>query len=201
MSDSTQNSITVRPLEPKTYIVKAFYSNGCQPSASVKINIDASVTLNFEYEYVYSCFKPAIITFKNLSKGGANYTWILGNQAALLNDTYPELTANKNVVENMVLKSGSKEGCEFVFSKPVEIFNWDGIIPNVITPNNDKKNDTFVIGYPNSQLEIYDNWGKKIFNTPEYKNDWGPGVKSGPYYYLLKIPGGQQCKGWIEVID
>lgn len=65
-------------------------------------------------------------------------------------------------------------------------------IPNVFTPNGDGVNDHFfidnLINYPYSQLEIYNRWGKKVYSTNNYQNDWdGKGIADGTYYYVLTL--------------
>ena len=67
---------------------------------------------------------------------------------------------------------------------------------NIITPNGDGKNDTFHIDniehYPNAELTIFNRWGKKIYQTREYMNNWG-GMHNGQilpnstYYYVLEL--------------
>jgi len=77
---------------------------------------------------------------------------------------------------------------------------------NVITPNGDDKNDTFVIPdldfYPGSKLSIYNRWGNEVYHSDNYKNDWdGKGLADGTYYYLFerKDPAGKIkiFKDWI----
>jgi gliding motility-associated-like protein len=67
---------------------------------------------------------------------------------------------------------------------------------NIITPNGDGKNDTFHIDniehYPNAELTIFNRWGKKVYQTREYMNNWG-GLHNGQilpnstYYYVLEL--------------
>ena len=77
---------------------------------------------------------------------------------------------------------------------------------NVITPNGDGLNDVFVIDniklYPGSTFEVYSRWGRQIFQTTNYQNDWGmdASIAPGVYYYLLTVPGGTTTKGWVEVV-
>ena len=63
---------------------------------------------------------------------------------------------------------------------------------NVITPNQDDKNESFVIDnidkYPNSRLVIYNRWGSKVLDRVGYQNDWnGRDVSSGVYFYILEL--------------
>ena len=77
---------------------------------------------------------------------------------------------------------------------------------NVITPNNDGKNDVLVIDnvqlYPGNTLTIFNRWGREVYKTTNYRNDWGmdPGIAPGNYFYLLTVPNGPSVKTWFEVI-
>src|SRR5690606_2894699 len=92
-------------------------------------------------------------------------------------------------------------GCRLEHSEIIEIPEEDGLIPNAISPNNDGKNDTFIVGYSKAQLKIYNRWGKEIFTMSDYDNSWGTGVDPGTYFYELKLPDGKDCKRWIEVFQ
>jgi gliding motility-associated-like protein len=79
------------------------------------------------------------------------------------------------------------------------------IVPNVITPNGDGKDDYFAISglnyYPNSKLSIYDRWGKEVYTSNNYQNDWnGGGQSDGVYYYLLSLQNGKKYKGYFQII-
>ena len=72
----------------------------------------------------------------------------------------------------------------FKFEHPV-------VVPNVFTPNGDTYNQYFIrniLLYKNSQLEIIDRWGKKVFETIGYLNNWdGDDLTSGVYFYILDL--------------
>lgn len=79
------------------------------------------------------------------------------------------------------------------------------IIPNVFTPNGDAFNDVFEIqnlsGYPNSNLVIFNRWGRIVFESPDYQSDWNGGDHpSGVYFYVLKLEKGDEFKGTITLI-
>jgi gliding motility-associated-like protein len=77
---------------------------------------------------------------------------------------------------------------------------------NIITPNNDGLNDVLVIDnvelYPGSTFTIFNRWGREVFNTTNYRNNWGmdPSVAPGVYYFLFKQANGSSRKGWVEVV-
>jgi gliding motility-associated-like protein len=78
-------------------------------------------------------------------------------------------------------------------------------IPNIITPNGDGQNDTFTMpDLPDGpwQLHIYSRWGRLVYQTTNYRQDWNaPGLPDGLYYYYLQSPTQPTAsKGWVEVI-
>jgi gliding motility-associated-like protein len=76
-------------------------------------------------------------------------------------------------------------------------------IPNVITPNQDGFNDTFFIPdlQENWSLSITNRWGKIIYETKNYRNDWSAqGVEAGLYFYFVHDPSTNRTfKGWVQV--
>ncbi len=77
-------------------------------------------------------------------------------------------------------------------------------IPNVITPNNDRENDLFSIkpGMDELSLEIFNRWGKSVYNNSNYKNEWdGSGLEEGVYFFQMQHAClKQQYKGWLQII-
>ncbi len=81
-------------------------------------------------------------------------------------------------------------------------------LPNVITPNNDGINDTF-IPFPYSyvtkvNLKIFNRWGVTVFETDDPDINWdgidmksGKPVSDGTYYYICDVY--EQRLGGIEV--
>jgi gliding motility-associated-like protein len=65
------------------------------------------------------------------------------------------------------------------------------VVPNVISPNGDGKNDVFVIkgilGKDN-HLRIVNRWGQTVYETHNYRNTFaGRDLPDGTYYYVLKV--------------
>jgi gliding motility-associated-like protein len=75
-------------------------------------------------------------------------------------------------------------------------------IPNIFTPNGDGANDLLVIrNLPeNSQIVISNRWGKEVYSSKDYKNDWNGGdISDGVYFYRLSVAG-ESLTGWIEIM-
>lgn len=87
----------------------------------------------------------------------------------------------------------------------------DLVIPNLITPNGDNRNETLVIEdrntgtdiFPGAKLEIYNRWGQAVYRSNNYENDWGgQGCAEGVYYYVLKTGcGDDDYKGWVQIVS
>jgi gliding motility-associated-like protein len=65
------------------------------------------------------------------------------------------------------------------------------IIPNVFTPNNDGINEYFNIRnlllYDHRKVVIYNRWGKVIYKSDNYNNDWdGKNIPDGVYFGKLE---------------
>lgn len=90
-------------------------------------------------------------------------------------------------------------GCEGTVIQPIR-YQPSLTIPNLITPNGDGKNDSFVIQdlefYPNHHLQIFNRWGMKVLDASNYKNDWK--ADEGIYFYNLALES-KILKGWITV--
>jgi len=68
-------------------------------------------------------------------------------------------------------------------------------VANVFTPNEDKKNDYFTIGYnyppQNFTMTIYNRWGNRLFETHDINYAWDGRIKgkycnTGVYYYVIQ---------------
>lgn len=110
-------------------------------------------------------------------------------------------------------------GCNWPSIAPVIVDFEDCqlIIPNIITPDGpagasisqSNDNNAFFVQslrlYPNSKLTVYSRWGKQVFHSDNYKNDWVPrDLNDGTYYYVLQLrqPNGtfQKYTGDLTVL-
>lgn len=78
-------------------------------------------------------------------------------------------------------------------------------VPNIITPNGDGRNDQLEIiglGLSTWSLSVYNRWGRLVYLSDHYKQDWDAiEVPAGLYYYLLREPISQRrFRGWVEVV-
>ena len=77
---------------------------------------------------------------------------------------------------------------------------------NIITPNRDGQNDVLVIDnislYPGNTFTVFNRWGREVYKTTYYQNNWGQddNIAPGNYFYILSLPNGSSIKNWFEVV-
>lgn len=103
-------------------------------------------------------------------------------------------------------------GCPDLDSVTVRIIDPPLVkIPNIITPNGDKENQTWnLIDIPDLflyNIVISDRQGKRVYDSENYKNDWaatdfnGNDLPNGVYfYYMNNRQTNQLYRGYIQVI-
>ncbi|MBL7890267.1 MAG: gliding motility-associated C-terminal domain-containing protein [Bacteroidia bacterium] len=87
---------------------------------------------------------------------------------------------------------------------------FDLAMPTGITPNDDGRNDFFVVkgieAYPDNVLTIYNRWGNIVYKRENYLNQWngtntsGEELPDGTYYAVLEINGRDiTLNGYVEI--
>lgn len=85
------------------------------------------------------------------------------------------------------------------------------VVPNLITPNGDNRNEVLVIKdkdtgidiFPGAVLEVYNRWGQAVYKSKNYENNWGgQNCTEGVYYYTLDAGCGDDTyKGWVQIMS
>lgn len=79
------------------------------------------------------------------------------------------------------------------------------VVPNIFTPNGDGYNDIFRIEGLHLgmwRLRVYNRWGRQVYGSEGYKNDWdGGGLSEGVYFYELSRPYiGDRYSGPVTIV-
>lgn len=98
------------------------------------------------------------------------------------------------------------DGCSLytdtiTFTKPLDKIS---LVPNAITPNGDTTNQYFKIDdglKGNVSLLVLNRWGKEVYKSSSYKNDWdGGGLSPGTYYIVISGPCIEEVRDWLTII-
>jgi gliding motility-associated-like protein len=81
-------------------------------------------------------------------------------------------------------------------------------IMNLITPNGDGFNDTWLIdlnAYGPAKVAVYSRNGRQVFSANDYQNNWdgrfnGNPLPEGTYYYMIEAADGKVIKGPISIL-
>ena len=146
------------------------------------------------------------------SANAPNYEWFQNGQllsgVTTSNYEVTEVGSYEIIVtETAGICNGSRS---FVF-QVTEPFPDVPNIPNVISPNNDGINDTWVIptqyvSGTNTQVMIMTNRGKIVLNTNDYQNNWPIDAIENQdvnqvFFYVIQTPNNETRKGTITVIN
>jgi hypothetical protein len=150
---------------------------------------------------------PRLVRFEASGPAAAQVQWDFGDGSApaggaVVEHTY--LTGGRFQAQAALPPATGTPGpcSRQVALVPVEV--QQAIVPNIITPNGDRQNDTFAprIGGCPGRLQVFSRWGQQVFDSPVYHNEWGgEGLPAGLYYYLLGgNDGTTRVKGWVEIV-
>jgi gliding motility-associated-like protein len=174
--------------EAGTYWVDVTYGQ-CTFRDSITVSYEPAISLGPD---TLLCEGESLLLDAGHPNGA--YLWNDGSTASTLEITEP----------GTYYVSIPSENC--LISDTIEVAYTDcpGFIPNVFTPGNDEQNETFYIANIENrqwQLRIFNRWGKEVYFSPNYQNDWnGAGLSSGVYLYHLYSPSLQKAyKGWVEI--
>jgi gliding motility-associated-like protein len=129
------------------------------------------------------------VIFENLSVEGSEYSWDFGTGDSS-NEFSPiySFPNEQAGIYMTCLEVLSEFGCRDTTCRQVVLENeYVFFAPTAFTPNNDGLNDVFkpiFQGFENStyELQIFDRWGTKIFETNDTNEVWLGDVRGGSTY-------------------
>jgi gliding motility-associated-like protein len=164
--------------------------NNCSNSDTIKIIVINAPVVNLGKD-TSICSKSSL-TFDLTSDNIDHYQW----QDNSINPTF-QTSGEGTYFVTVSNKCG-------IARDSIELTTLTISIPNLITPNQDDKNDTFEIPANKEgkgSLSIYNRWGDQVYENFQYKNDWtGQDLSENIYYYLFTYPGCDSYKGWVQII-
>lgn len=199
------------------YVATGSDAEGCSTSDSIYLTVVSDVPAQSPSDTTI-CPGELIILY---GSGGQSFTWN-GPSGYTSEEQNPTVT-NNATFENAglyTLTVVDANGCLGYDSTYIEVTGSGDclFIPNLITPDKDNLNDSWVIpgieAYADVEVEIYNRWGNLVYSASPYKNDWDGTVNSGAslggndgrvptgtYFYIIRLNFGDKppYKGYLEV--
>lgn len=165
-----------------------------------------------------------LFTYENLSEDSLdveiiNHSWDFGDEETSIVGEATHVF-ERSAVFTVTLRITTSDGCDTTYTREMVVCPVNLFIPNVITPNGDGYNDYFMIKddpsatgddsesksapsdylelgryYERTELVIFNRWGRVVYQSNNYQNDWdGGNLPDGTYFYVLKCFGHTEDK-------
>lgn len=192
---SNSLSTSVDPAEDNTeegtesVIITVNYSNACQQTVSDTVSssiVDSPpLELTTEELLIIPCGTDSIPLTADVGGGVAplNISWSNGYSG---NTSYASNALDGAYTVTVTDDCGHTASLDVIVDPQCAI-----IIPNVISPNGDGKNDVFFIEgilASRSTVRIYNRWGQVVYEKQNYQNNWtASDLADGTYYYEVLV--------------
>lgn len=195
------NTLQHEGADPGTYEVSYTItdSNGCINMDLIEYVLATPIEPTFDFEMI--CNELELISTVDDPDEAFGYEWYLANELVAIfpNPTY---YFDQTGSFEMGLSVTDPYGCIYEAAQEVYLqnaLNLDGFfVPNVLTPNGDNFNDTFLIPSAvsaclNYSLDIFNRWGQLVYTMTPLKaafsgqDESGKTLPEGVYYYTMEI--------------
>lgn len=206
---ATEQYATPAAATTGTYYIKGTNAALCSDVKPVNVTIlqtpSSEAGTDQELGYVFTATVEAA-----LPGPGETGTWsIVAGTGSFTNPLVPVTTiSDLGIGENIFLWTVTNGVC-LPASDTLKIIVKDLTVPTLITPNNDGRNDFFVLSgieYQfNNELSVFDRRGVLVFRDKDYENNWdGVDYNLKPladdtYFFVLKTGDGRQRTGFIVI--
>lgn len=181
-----------------THIVAS--NHGCKSIITKSVTVSPRPEARFVYINNSVKSLSATVAFRDTSEYSIDSRWDFGNgETSTLKD--PEVLYRDNGKYLVSLTVTDMFGCPNTYTSEITIAtiinDITKLVPNVVTPNNDGKNDYWRLDFiqvyfPQAEVEIYDRWGERLFRSVGYYNAWDGSYKGDPlpvgaYFYIIRL--------------
>ena len=202
LSDPNSANPIANPLNTTTYKVQVINEFGCSVEDSLIVTIAPKINFNIQTTIFRDrCSQKPLIEFKNTTVGANRYLWDFGDGITSTEQEVSYQYAEKGTYTVHLTAFSSANNCSEDTSFQVTAEQETPY--NAFSPNNDGLNDFFDLGIQQAgwKLKIYSRWGKLIYESDDYQNDWsGENYPAATYYYELISPEEVNCRGWVVLL-
>ncbi len=197
------------PVASTTFTVSLTDQFGCENSSDIKVGLQDKPAANAGPDQVLTSStdtKMEAVLYNNNDKG----VWsLISGTGEFFDSTYAKTSLSGLSQNRNEFKWTVANGVCSASSDTVVIIVSGLVIPTLITPNMDGKNDYFVLrgfnGESRMELVIFDRRGAEVYKNGNYNNEWnGIDYNKNPlpddtYFYVLKTKNDKSMSGFIVV--
>jgi gliding motility-associated-like protein len=204
IADATSSNTTASNLSTGWNDYIWTITNGSCPSTSDTMSVYVSAIAEISTPDTLLCFEnQSLELVGNSPAEGQNSYWkFIKGVGVFSSSTDPStMVTGLNLGENIIVYTMTHPQCPSttdtvtIVTQLCEDINPE--FPTVITPNNDGKNDLFVINfleqiYPDLTVTIFNRWGSVVFESTGYQVPWdgthnGEELPMGTYFYKIEL--------------
>jgi gliding motility-associated-like protein len=188
----------IRPTTTGDYMVEVTNEYGCKKSDTIFVTLYPAPRPAIMYDSNLESFCKDSIVSLEANENFVSYIWSTG-------DTTKSITTVHNENDYFSLLVTNSYGCRRKTELQIDCSPVIGLVPNLLTPNEDGKNDIFYIEYLRHGkwiFEVYNRWGARVYLNNGYDNSFNPKeLEDGIYYFSLRHKDGMgERKGWLQII-
>ncbi len=191
------------------YSVIAISSQSCMSDTSefVSIRISSDTTLHVSNDVSINRGSSINLQVTESDKGTVSWS----PDIAISNIKGKSVMVQPNQTTTYIATLTNEDGCKVSRSIQVNVEeNSDFSYNRILSPNGDGINDKLVIkdlkGYPNNNLQVFDESGRLVYQKNGYDNSWdgkykGTYLSNGTYYFVLSVNHKIVVKGSVVVVN
>jgi gliding motility-associated-like protein len=204
--NATTGVINLTQTPAGTYTVSYTSPGACSATATATLAISTATPATLTYGGTNFC-KAGAAPVPTVTPAGGAFS---GSSGLSINTTTGAIDLNATPNGTYTVTYASAVQCTSPATVTLVIKgNPAPVYPTVLTPNGDGKNDVLALkiaDVQNYSLEVFNRWGRRVFETKNAAEGWNPGTSNsaGTYYYLVEYT---DCAGralrertWIEVV-
>jgi gliding motility-associated-like protein len=205
-NDTIANPVA-KPLQSTIYTV--YVSNGGCTDSSKSVTVTVNQNPVAEAGKEIFLFEGQSAKLNGVVKGDSitSYHWSPATFLSNATSLTPITTPTENITYTLTVQSAT---CGIDTSSVYVRVYQNITIPNTFSPNNDGINDVWDIKsldtYPESVMQVFDRWGRQVFESTGYPTPWngtynGNPLHEGTYYYIIDLKiGTPKISGWVLIV-
>ena len=183
------------------YTVDITTPNGCKKTETVLVSVQPKMSVKLDIQPTDGgCDGSKSFQINSfVSPTPEHLLWKMGDGNSFENVSEINYTYKSTGVYTLEIEAST----QVCYTHLTEQLNASALfVPNVITPNEDRKNDCLEIeSIAEIRLKLFDRNGAVIYSNDNYQNNWnGSDVPAGVYYYAIETDSQDLCKGWLHLI-